>query len=313
MCLALAAATPTSGGDGTSVVTPPVLEISVVTRVVNVYAIVKDAKGRLVTTLTGDKFELCEDGVPQKVEHFAHETDAPLSLGLLVDTSASQERLLPAERQSAKAFLTDILRPSDRAFVMRFDSDITLLQGLTNQISLITSAIDGLRVDPNLSAALADPRGRARPRGTRLYDAIHLAASELMKGERGRKVLVLLTDGEDQGSIVTRRAALEAAERADLIVYSVMVADPVFYWARDRDFKGEEALAALLKRTGGWLVRPETSLGLDDIAAELRAQYRLGYTPLSARYDGRFRNIDVRLRGTGHSVRARRGYYATAE
>lgn len=133
-----------------------------------------------------------------------------------------------------------------------------------------------------------------------------------MSGRRDRKVLVLLTDGEDQGSRLTRGAALEAAERAGVIVYSVVVADPVFYWLRGRDYHGEEALAALLKKTGGWLVRPEATDGLGAVAAELRAQYRLGYAPARG-YDGTYRRIEVRARGGRYSVRARHGYFASAE
>ena len=124
---------------------------------------------------------------------------------------------------------------------------------------------------------------------------------------------MLLTDGEDQGSHATREAALEAAERAEVIVYSVLVADPSFYWARGRDFEGEAALAALQRKTGGWMVRPEAAQGLEEIASELRAQYRLGYTPRKAGFDGSFRRIEVRLHGGRYTVRARRGYYATAE
>ncbi len=96
------------------------------------------------------------------------------------------------------------------------------------------------------------------------------------------------------------------------MIYSVLVADPLFYWSRDRDFRGEEALAALQRKTGGLMIRPETSAGLDLIASEIRAQYRLGYVPRKARYDGSFRRLEVRLRGR-YTVRARRGYYATAE
>lgn len=311
-CIGLSALGAPSPAQAGQVVAPPVLEITTVTRVVDVYATVKDARGRLVTSLGRDQFELREDGVPQQVDYFANETDAPLSLGLLVDTSVSQAQLLPTEREKARAFLRTVLSVSDRAFVMRFDRDVVLLQGLTNEAPLLAHAIDTVRGDPAPAPVAADPSEARRPRGTRLYDAIQ-QASELLSRQKGRKVLVLLTDGEDQGSRITRKAALEAAERAEVIVYSVLVADPLFYWARGRDFKGEAALAALQAKTGGWMVRPESAQGLDEIASELRAQYRLGYTPRTARYDGSFRRIEVRLQGVRHTVRARRGYYASAE
>ncbi|HEX9093792.1 MAG TPA: VWA domain-containing protein [Coriobacteriia bacterium] len=285
---------------------PPILEIATVARIVDVYAVVTDRQGRLVTGLDRDAFELREDGAPQRIEMFSRETDAPLSLGLLVDTSASQAALLPAERRRARAFLDGVLGPQDEAFVMRFDRDVSVVQGFTGDRELLGRALDALRVDRGTV-----PTGVA-PRGTRLYDAIDAAAHDFMGGRRGRKVLVLLTDGQDQGSGVTRGAALDAVERAEAIVYSVVVADPAFYWARGGDFRGEETLGTLLKKTGGWLVRPEESDGLAVVAAELRAQYRLGYAPRRG-YDGTYRRIDVHARDGRYSVRARRGYFASAE
>jgi VWFA-related protein len=285
---------------------PAILEITTVARIVDVYAVVADGHGRLVTGLEKHAFELREDGVPQRIDLFARETDAPLSLGLVVDTSASQAGLLPAERTRARAFLEAVLGPGDEAFLMRFDREVEITQGFTGDRAQLARALDALQVDRGLAPADGPPRG------TRLYDAIHQAAIGPMSGRRDRKVLVLLTDGEDQGSLVTRTAALEAAERAGVIVYSVLVAEPAFYWARGRGFQGEEALSALLRKTGGWLVREETSDGLAAVAAELRAQYRLGYAPARG-YDGTYRRIQVRARTGRYKVRARQGYFASAE
>jgi VWFA-related protein len=310
VCVALSLLPALSSAQGASpAAPPPILEITTVSRVVDVYATVKDSKGRLVTSLGREQFELREDGVRQEVGYFANETDAPLSLGLVIDTSASQAQILATEREKARAFLHTVLGPSDQAFVLRFDREIVVVQGLTRELSLLARAIDAVRADSD--PAPAHPSEARRPRGTRLYDAI-VRGSELLTGQTGRKVLVLLTDGEDQGSRATRGVALEAAERAEAMIYSVLVADPLFYWARGRDFKGEDALAALQKETGGVMVRPGTSAGLDLIASEIRAQYRLGYIPRKAHYDGSFRRLEVRLRGR-YTVRARRGYYATAE
>ena len=311
-CIGLAVLPAQSPAEVAPAVWSPILEISTVTRVVDVYATVKDVRGRLVTNLRRDQFDLREDGVPQTLDLFANETDAPLSLGLVIDTSVSQAGLLPTERARARAFLNGVLRPSDRAFVMGFDRDVALLQGLTSEGPLLARAIDAVRADLGRDPIPASFSAGRGPRGTRLYDAIE-QASGLLSGQKGRKVLVLLTDGEDQGSRASREAALEAAERAEVMVYSVVVADPIFYWGRGRDFQGEATLVAFQRRTGGWVVRPETTEGLGAIAYELRAQYRLGYTPRTARYDGSFRRIEVRLRGVHDTVRARRGYYATAE
>jgi VWFA-related protein len=284
---------------------PPILEITTIARVVDVYAVVTDREGRLITGLERRSFELREDGAPQSIELFARETDAPLSLGLVVDTSASQAALLPAEKRRARAFLDRVLRPRDEALVMGFDRELSIVQGFTADRPALAEALAGLRVDRGVAAT-----GDAA-RGTRLYDAIQ-EASGLMASRKGRRVIVLLTDGEDQGSHASRARALEAAERAGATLYSVVVADPEFYWGRGRDYRGEEQLAALLRRTGGWLVRPDAGDGLETVAAELRAQYRLGYTPRRG-YDGTYRRIQVRIHHRGYSVRARTGYFASAE
>jgi VWFA-related protein len=291
--------------DPPPVVLPPVLEITTVARVVDVYAVVTDRGGRLVTGLDREAFDLREDGVSQDITLFGRETDAPLSLGLVVDTSASQAALLPAERARAASFLEGVLRPGDEAFVMGFDREVRVLQSFTAAPVALSRGLQGLRIDRGVVAT------RGAPRGTRLFDAIR-EASDLMEGRRGRKVVVLLTDGEDQGSHVSRREALAAAARSGVMVYSVVVADPAFYWGRGRDYRGEEHLAALLRETGGWLVRPDAGEGLDAIAAELRAQYRLGYSPRRG-YDGTYRRVQVRVRGRGYLVRARTGYFASPE
>jgi len=291
---------------------PPILEITTAARVVNVYATVRDGKGRLVTDLGQERFRLRDNGAEQAIEYFARETDAPLSLALVVDTSASQTGLLPTEREKARAFVRTVLGPADRALVLRFDREVVLVQGLTNDAASLDQALDAVGTDPGPPPGAAEAQGGRPPRGTRLYDAI-VRASELVSGHEGRKVLVLLTDGEDQGSRASLKAALDAAERAEVIVYSVLVADPLFYWARGRDFGGRAALEALQRKTGGWMVGEEAAGGLDEIAAELRAQYRLGFTPRPGRYDGSFHQVEVRVAGSHHTVRARRGYFATAE
>jgi VWFA-related protein len=295
-------------GDRAQAAGPPVIEVTTVTRVVDVYAIVRDARGRLVKSLGKEQFELREDGVVQDVAYFARETDAALSLGLVIDTSASQAGILPRAREASRIFLRSLLRPSDRAFVMRFDRDVELLQGLTSEASLLEGALRAFHAD----RVAAGPASGRRPSGTRLYDAIRQACRELA-GEKGRKVLVVVTDGQDQGSRATPRAALDAAERAQVTLYPVIVADPIYYWIRGREFDGEDAIASLARKTGGGLIPPDATAGLDEIAAELRAQYRLGYVPREGRFDGGFRRLEVRLKGVRYSVRARRGYYATAE
>ncbi len=294
----------------------PAPTFSVASVVVDVYAVVTDRNGRLVSDLEQGDFELREDGVPQTIAHFSRGTDLPLSLGVLIDTSPSQARALPAEREEARAFVAGVLAPGDQAFVMRFDLDVELLQGFTGELAQLSRAIDRTRVNTADRSLLPDRTGRARG-GTRLHDALYLASNELMKTELGRKVAVLVTDGVDQGSVVKRRTALEAAEKAEVIVYAVSVSDPVFYWARDESFEGEASLAVLAHETGGRLVRVEggrdTAAAFREIALELRAHYRLGYSPGSGGRDGSFHRIEVRVLTGGYKVRTRRGYYTRGE
>jgi VWFA-related protein len=283
---------------------------------VNVYAVVTDREGHLVSGLSREDFELREDGVPQALEHFAQGTGMPLSLGMLIDTSPSQAGALPAEREEAQRFLSSVLGPGDQAFVMRFDLDVELLQSFTGEMPLLTRAIDRTRVNTGDRSLLPGATGRARG-GTRLHDALYLASNELMKSEVGRKVVVLVTDGVDQGSLVKRGTALEAAERADVIVYAVAVSDPAFYWVRDEDFEGEAALARLSSETGGRVVpvdgTRDTAAAFREIAVELHAHYRLGYSPTSGRRDGSFHRIQVRVATGKYKVRTRRGYYARVD
>lgn len=306
----LAAPLPCANGEDAPSPAPVILEITTLTRVIDVYAVVSERGGSLVPRLAPESFDLREDGARQKIEFFAHETDAPLSVGLLIDVSPSQLRVLGEERRAATAFLSGVLGPTDQACVVPFGKDVAVATGFTDDQQQLQAAIDGLRVD----AGGAANGGRAR--GTRLYDAI-AEVSQLMRGRPGRRVLVLLTDGEDQGSTFSRSQALALAEQAGVILYAVFAADPLFYWGRGADFDGEAALGPLLARTGGSLVvgsgKESVAAGLARIAAQLRAQYRLGYVPRDPRFDGSYRRISVRVADRRLKVQARGGYYATAE
>lgn len=311
--LALRWATAVLGVSAAAVVAqsePPAFPVSSVA--VSVYAVVSDDDGRLVPGLTRDAFRLWEDGVPQAIEHFSLGSDMPLSLGLLIDTSPSQTATLGAQRVEAKKFLASVLGRGDRALVMRFDLSIELLQGFSDDVSLLSRAVDLVGISPGASGLLPGRPGRGRS-GTRLLDALSFAASELMKGAHGRKVIVLVTDGVDRGSLVKRRAALDACDRAEVIVYGVAVADPAFYWLRDESFDGLEVLGRLTGATGGRAVRTdhglETATAFADIARELRAHYRLGYSPRPGVRQG-LRRIEVRVSPSAYRVRTRRGYYS---
>lgn len=293
----------------------PTLKVS--TEVVNVYAVVRDKKGRLIPNLNKEDFELEEDNARQEIRYFAREADTPLTLGLLIDTSPSQERVLGVEKQEAKAFIRQVLRPKDMAFVIHFDLEVELLQEFTSDARFLARAIDETVINGGGQGVLPGPIPTAPVGGTHLYDAVYLAANDLMKNEVGRKVLILLTDGEDQGSKLKLNVALEAAQKADIIVYSVAVIDRGFYFGHGVGFSGDSVLKKLSEETGGHVVRVErrgdTAAAFEEIAQELRTQYSLGYTPSNSKRNGTFRKIRLRVAQGDYKIQARRGYYAPSE
>lgn len=291
--------------------------IHVNSEMVNVYAVVENRSGRLIRDLNQQDFAITDNKVPQRIAFFSRETDAPLSLGLLIDTSVSQERLLGKEQQTAEMFLASVLRRNDKAFFMHFDTDVELLVDFTNDLGSLSRAVERVRINETGQSILANAPTNPPPGGTLLYDAVYLASNELMKSREGRKVLVLVTDGEDQGSRSSLAGSLAAAERADVIVYSIIVSDPDFYVATGTSYHGSRKMRELSGETGGRLIRVESIAGLgkafEQVASELRSQYLLGYIPSNLARDGSFRTIRVQVRSHNYAVKARRGYYAPSE
>ena len=288
--------------------------LKITTEVVNVYAVVRQKNGHLIPDLSKDDFILEEDQNPQVIRYFSREADTPLTLGILVDTSPSQGRVLEVEKSEAEAFLSEILRPKDLTFVMHFDVEVELLQDFTSDLRLLNKAIDESEINGGgVRTPGTFPSGDSGG-ATHLYDAVYLSARELLKNEVGRKVLILLTDGEDQGSKVKLETALEAAQKSDIIIYSIDISDRGFYSRRGMGYGGESVLHKLSDETGGRVIQAnnakDTSEAFTQIARELRTQYLLGYTPTNSKLDGSFRKIEVKVRVGNAKVDARRGYYA---
>lgn len=283
--------------------------------VVNVYCTVKNSKGGLVTDLEAKDFEVREEGKKQELRYFARETDRPLTLALLVDTSGSQQQVLPAEKQTATQFLRQILRPVDLALLITFDLDVNLLQDFTSEAERLELALRRARINAPGTSVNPGPFPSTGPKGTNLYDAIYLTAKEKLGPEAGRKAIIVISDGMDFGSRMNLQQALEAAQRADTIIYAIGIADPAFYGPGfGRPARGDETLKKLAEETGGRAIFPSNAQKLqeafDQIAAELRSQYSLGYTPTNRTHDGRFRRIEITVNRAGLRVQARRGYYA---
>jgi len=305
--------------------------------VVNVFATVRDKKGAIVKDLLQHDFTIEEDGRPQTIKYFSKESDLPLKLGLCVDTSPSQRRVLEQERGASYKFLDQVLREGkDQAFVLHFEAEVELLQDFTGSRKLLQQALNELeasaprqlqRRDPN------NPNPQPRPRGgTSLYDAVLLAGDELMRKQTGRKALVLLTDGVDTSSKETMTDAIMSAQKADTLVYSIYFSDDQAYgqqggggvfgpprmgrhgggMGRQNRPDGRKVLERLADETGGSFYERKKET-LDDIYRmlqdELRSQYSLGYTPDKDTGKG-FRQIKVTTKEKGLIVHARDGYYA---
>jgi len=294
----------------------PTLKVS--TEVVNVYAIVEGKHHSLIPNLEKQDFEINEDGAPQQLKYFARETDTPLTMGLMVDTSPSQQRVLPIEQEQAKAFLDQVMRPKDLTFILHFDLEVELLQDFTADRRLLAKAIDETQINGGGQGPPGTFPGSSHACCTYLYDAVYLASNDLMRNEVGRKVLVLLTDGVDAGSKEKPDAALEAAQKSNVLIYSIDISDASFYFTGGFGFGGgESTLKKFSEETGGRVIRvknqKETAAAFQQIADELRTQYLLGYTPTNSKHDGSFRRIRVRVLKGDYKVQARRGYYAPSQ
>jgi VWFA-related protein len=286
--------------------------------VVNLFFNVKDKRGALIPGLKKEDFQVMEDGKPQTIKYFSAESDQPLTLGLLIDTSVSQERVLPMEKEVGAAFLRDVLRSKDLAFVISFDVNVDLLHDYTNEAGTLRRAMDDARI--NSGGGISGPAGLGGgpfptsqvPRGTLLYDAVYLASHDKLSKEVGRKAMILLTDGEDQGSQMRMKDAIESAQKADAIVYVLLIADRGFYGGV---YSGDHDMRKMTEETGGRVIEVGNKFeklreGFDQIANELRSQYSIGYTPTNTARDGSFRKVEIKTDGKDYKIQARKGYYA---
>jgi VWFA-related protein len=291
--------------------TEPLIKVDV--DLVNVLFAVRDKKGGLVPDLAKEDFKVYEDGKEQSIRTFARETDLPLTIGLLVDVSGSQRNLIEVEKHAASQFFQQVLRQKDMAFLISFGSEAELLQDSTNSVALLTRGLDGLKPNSSLGGFGPGPVPtiNSTPRGTILFDAVSLAATEKLKGEVGRKAVVIITDGVDQGSRYDVRQAIAAAHKADAIIYSIQYLDPQaygYFGASDSDLK------KMSEETGGRMFRVDRKNSLNDIfdqiQQEMRSQYAISYTPTDTTRDGGFRKLEIKPVSKDLKVQARKGYYA---
>lgn len=289
--------------------------IKVDVSVVNVLASVRDKKGALVPHLGQNDFTILEDGKPQPIKYFTAESNLPLTIGMLVDVSGSQENLIAIERNAASQFFSQVLGKKDEAFLIAFGPEAELLQDYTNSPRLLNEGLNQLRVHAGVGGFGPGPVPTVgQPRGTILYDAVYLAANEKLRTEVGRKVIVVITDGVDEGSRLTNDQGIEAAQKADAVIYSILYSDPRFRGPFGNFGGGESALRKMSDATGGRVFRVDRSHTLDQVFRELqeemRSQYSIGYTPLNDAKDGSYRKLEVKLSNKDLKAQARKGYYA---
>jgi VWFA-related protein len=291
--------------------------LKVEVNLVNILFTVRDKKGGLVGSLNKDDFKVFEDGKEQEVKYFNRETDLPLTIGLLIDVSASQMNLIEIEKNAAYQFFGSVLRKQDLAFLISFGEDSELLQDYTNSAKLLRAGLDDLHVSSGVGGFGPGPVPTiSQPRGTVLYDAVYVASADQLKGQVGRKVLVLITDGEDEGSKYKISQAIEAAQKADAIIYGFYYVDRRFYMSRGMVFGGssDSALRQMSEDTGGHVFHIDNRLTLQDaftqLQDEMRSQYAIGYTPTNPSKDGTFRKLEIKTTNKDWKVQARKGYYA---
>jgi VWFA-related protein len=290
----------------------PVIRTQV--NLVNLFVTVRDKSKRIVTDLKQDDFKILEDNQPQQIAFFSKEVTLPITLALMLDTSGSEQYMLPSIQDAGGRFIERVLRKGDEALVMSFDSDVDLLSDFTDDRGQIDRAIRKARINIPSGGSVGNnpgPIGSRQITGTALYDAIYLACNEKLNTEAGRKAIVIVTDAQDEGSKVRLEEAIEAAQRTDTVVHILLVADPHFGG-------GNGGVAhKITDDTGGRtiVVNSEKHLAeaFDQISEELRSQYTLGYYPTNAAHDGKFRKIKVDMSNHDLRVLARKGYYAPKE
>lgn len=349
-------------------------QFSTSVKVINVLATVRDKDGKIIKNLSKDDFTLSEDGRPQNITYFSQQSDLPLILGLLIDTSGSERRNIATERDASYKFLESVLRPEkDKAFIIHFDREVELLQDLTASRERLEKALDLVQAsNPQQQAGNGnDPNGNGggngggggggggtwggggvgfpgggggwpgggrggmgggrrgggggyrQGGGTKFYDAVYLSADEILQKQQGRKAVIMLTDGEDNGSKETIDSAVRSAQRAEMLGYSIHIADSEgggfsrgFGGGGNRGgyehVDGKKILKQISKATGGGYFEYKKSL--DDIYSqineELRNQYSIGYTSDKPEADGGFRKIELQVKQKGLVVQSRDGYYS---
>ena len=273
--------------------------ISVDVDLVNVFFTVTDDDDQLFTGLTADDFRVFEDEVLQTITNFDSETDLPLTIALLIDTSGSIRDRLRFEQEAAiEFFYSTIERRRDQGMLVAFDSGVDLIQDFTDNPEELSEAVRKIRAGG----------------GTSLYDAIYLSISERMVAQpEGRRVMIVISDGDDNASRYSMTETLEVAQRNNVAIYTISTNASANFETRAQR-RGDDTLETFAEETGGRVFFPlrleQLAVNFQEISDELRAQYTLAYIPTNLARDGSYREIEVEPVDDDFEVKARRGYYA---
>ena len=285
----------------------PAGQIRVQVNLVNLFATVRDKHKGIVTGLKQDDFQVYEDGQLQEITNFSADSNLPITLGILIDTSGSEYYMLSALQEAASRFLGRVMRKGDLAMVMSFDTDVDLLADFTDDRGRLDRAIHRAQINaPGSSVIIAQgPFPTSGSGGTNFYDAVYLAAHDKLSGEACRKAIVVLSDCEDTGSKLKLQDAIESSQRTDTVVHILLVA---------QDGGDQNVAKKITDETGGRMivVRNEKNLeqAFDQISEELRSQYTISYSPSNKAHDGGYRKIKLEMKNKEYSALTRRGYYA---
>jgi VWFA-related protein len=291
-----------------SVQTPDEATFSTEVKVVNLLATVRTKSGQLVNDLTKDDFSLIENKHPEDIRYFSRESDLPLTIGLLVDTSLSQTRVLESERAASFQFVDQVLREGkDKVFVTQFDMAVMTRQQPTSHRRDLEESL------PYVDTPSKNDLHAQRGGGTLLFDAVVKASREIMSGLGNRKALIILSDGGDNGSDETLNSAIEAAQRADTLIYSILFADPTYYGGFGSG-DGKTAMQRLAKETGGSFFEVSKKFSIQQIYGvieqELRSQYNLGFVSDQPVRISEFRALQLTAKRKDLVVQARDRYWA---
>jgi len=272
---------------------------------------VRDADGALVDTLTKDDFEIVEDTVPQKIAYFARSADVPLTLGLIVDASGSQEHFAKKHQGDLEVFLKEVLATRDRAFLVGFGNHIRLVSDFSHSSSELVESWKRYEKDTQKFPEIGPPE--KRDLGTAFYDSIYYPVTEKLGKEEGRKALLMFSDGEDNSSSHDMMSAIDAAQGANVLVYTIRYTERAHGKLTARNQYGIRVMDRIAKETGGAAIDagsidPRTYF--HQIAEELRTSYELAYYPTNDKKDESFRKIVIRAKREGLRVRSKTGYFS---